>query len=773
MLMHNLKFAFRSLVKNRLFTVFNVLGFSVALAVCIIVSLFLYREYSVDSFYRNADSVYRLVDLKNNSVEIDRTVASTLKELYPEIEYAVPLFYFHAGEFRIFLKHPLEHSAVKLNGIISTTNDFFRLSNLKTIEAQSEEPFSNIKSVVLSKSVAIKLFGKTDILGELVKLNNADLFVSAVVEDIPINSSLKSDIYVHTDNPEYKIGSTCSNGNCFLRRNIMLSLSPGTDVGGLIKKMSGHFPENKTHTSEITLQPLRSIYFAPVYKGNSNETGNTRIILVILTIAVLTLLMSIVNYLNFSISKQLTTLKDSGVKITNGAGIGHLRIYYITEVGLVVFISLLSALLISWLVLPYSEFLFNEELNFNWLFGFRLLLPMLAVLLLVIITASLASVTFISRLTPQVLMNRVSVRVGKLPLRKLLTIGQLAVSVVLVTCLMFINKQLKYVKTADVGFNKEMLLRIDIPWGFKSYENIKSVYSTLPFVSDICLTSHTPGAGWSKNGGKTESGKHIEVNTVNIDDNFLKTFGLKILNGRDMMNSDLNNACFVSQSTVKQMEWENIEGKEFNGYQVIGVVNDINMNSLHTDIVPVAYFYTKDYFSAINLKLLPANKALQMEQIKRLWKGVLPDEPMTFGFYDEYYNSLYQKEDRQAQALTAFSIIAVIITCLGILGQIMQTSERRIKEIGIRKINGASIPEVMTLLNREFILAVFAAVIPAIPIAWFSMHHWLQNFAYKTELSWWVFALAGLLALGIALLTVSWQSWKAATRNPVEALRYE
>ena len=773
MLLHNLKFAFRSLLKNKLYIAFNIIGFSVALSVCIIISLFLYREFSVDSFYKNAENVYRLVDKENNSVEIDRTVAIGLPEQFPEIETSVPVYYAQFNDYSFFVKYPSGRTSVQLSGIVSTTNDFFRMANLNIISARSPEPFSDNKSVVISKSLASKLFGNADILGEEVTFFNMSFMVSAIVEDMPTNSSIRADCYIHTDTPDYRLGNTCIGGDCYLRRNIWLSLLPGTNPEKLVEKMNGHLPENKTNTQLVTLQPLRSVYFKPTYGDNANITGNLRMIYIIITIAALTLLMSVFNYLNFSVSKQLSTLKDSGVRIANGAGMGHLRSYYITEVGLTVFISLLVALLISRLVLPYSEILFNEKLSYTWLLRYQLFLPLFAVLVLVVVTASLASVTFISRFTPQVLFAKSAIRLGNYSIRQLLTIGQLTISVILITCLMFIDRQLKYVKTADVGFNKELLLRIDVPMAYKSYENLRSEFGALSFVKDFSLTSHTPGSGWSKNIVKNESGQRVEVNAVNIDDNFLKTFGLKIVKGRDLLNSDIDRGCFVTQATVKQLEWDGIKGKKFNGMNVLGVVNDININSMHTAIVPVAFLYSKHYFNALNLRLIPGNTGQQIEHIRRIWKNLLPDEHLSFAFYNDYYNSLYIKEDRQEQALTVFSIIALIITCLGLLGQIMQTSERRVKEIGIRKINGAGIQEVVAMLNREYIFSVFIAFIVAVPITYFTIRGWLENFAYKTTLSWWIFALAGALALGIALLTVSWQSWRAATRNPVEALRYE
>lgn len=744
-----------------------------ALTVCIVTALFVYREYSVDNFYSDSGNIYRLVDLKNNSVEIDRTVATSLKEKFSEIENAAPLYYLKDGDYRAFLIDPTTHNAIRLNSTISTTNDFFGLANLKSIVSKVSKPFFDNRSIVLSRSTALKLFGKTDVLGQSVQIENIVFPVSAVVEDLPVNSSLDADVYVNTDHPDYGIGSTCSNGVCFLRRNILISVTHGTEISSLVKKLNLNFPENKSNTTTVNLQPLRSIYFSPVYEGSPNMSGNRKMILLLISIATLVLMMSVFNYLNFSISKQFSTLKDSGVKIANGAGVGHIRSYYITEISLTVLVALMLALLLAKITLPFSEVLLNEKLNFKWMFNGHLFAPFLFIIALVIISASLASFSYISKLAPQALFIKNHIMLGGTSVKRIFTVSQLTFSIILVTCLFFINKQLSYVKGADIGFNKELLLRIDIPWVYKNYEILKAEYAKLPFVQDLSLTSHSPGSGWSKNGLKSKSGKRIEVNTINIDKDFLKTFGINVVDGREIEDADLNHCCLISKSAFSALEWDNFTDKKFNGLKVIGVVNDININSLHTGVSPVAFQYTNDYYSSINLRLVAGNTGRQIEELQKVWGKLLPYEPMTFEFYDEYFNSLYKKEDRQAETLSVFSLIAFIITCLGLLGQIIQTTQRRIKEIGIRKINGATMAEIMTMLNWEYMIEVLIAMALATPIVFYSIRLWLNNFAYKTDLNWFVLVVSGLIALGVTLLTVSLQSWRAATRNPVEALRYE
>jgi putative ABC transport system permease protein len=245
------------------------------------------------------------------------------------------------------------------------------------------------------------------------------------------------------------------------------------------------------------------------------------------------------------------------------------------------------------------------------------------------------------------------------------------------------------------------------------------------------------------------------------------------------MQGDKDHACLMNKAAVKRFGWDSFEGKKYKngrdgGYDVVGVVNNFNVQSLHSEMTPVVLLYEPDReFNTLSVRLLPGNISQQINDLRKVWKTLLPDDPMEFAFYDTQFQAMYEKEEKLAKSITFFSIIALVLTCMGILGQIFLISLNRTKEIGVRKVNGAKISEIMAMLNKDFVKWVVIAFIIATPIAWFAMYKWLESFAYKTELSWWIFALAGLLALGIALLTVSWQSWRAATRNPVEALRYE
>ncbi len=401
----------------------------------------------------------------------------------------------------------------------------------------------------------------------------------------------------------------------------------------------------------------------------------------------------------------------------------------------------------------------------------------LLVLFTVILISSFAPVFIVSRFDVQRLFGKKQSAFGRQIGKKVLTVFQLSAATALLIGLIVIQKQIHYVKSTELGFDKEQLVRIDFRKDMKNIDAMKQRIDQLPFVQNSTLSLGAPGSVYMKMSSDLSDKNNFEVECINVDDKFLETFDIQLQQGREFETSDFGYACYINETAYKQFGWDNLENRKFNfgregGFKVVGVVNDFNVASLHTGMEPVCLMFNKNYTS-ISVKLIPGNLAEQMKQLKGIWSDFVPGNPMMYTFYDAYFDAFYKKEEQQGKAIATFSIITFIITCLGLMGQIFQTTNARIKEIGIRKVNGAKISEILVLLNRGFVKWVAIAFVIATPISYFAMTKWLENFAYKTSLSWWIFALAGLLALGIALLTVSWQSWRAATRNPVEALRYE
>ena len=780
MFSHHVKLSLRSMKKSPVFTGLNIAGFAVGFAVCMVLALYAYKEYTVDQGYPDHDNIYRVIDARKNSTRIDFDLAAQFKEQFPDVREATPVNFDHEsfGGNPIFLKRGQGEEYVLIKQGISTTNAFFGMFSVKVLAGNSKQPFADMNSVVLSRSTAQKLFGRTDVLGEMV--NMADIFtlsVSAVVEDLPENSSMGADLYFNGDNEQFRFSRSCANDVCHNPIDIYVQLNPRADPRQQEAAMNAHFPGNKSKTDSIKFQPLADIYLTPGIEGNQNKVGSRSLIRIFLTIALLIMLLSVINYVNYSLSKQLSTLREIGIKITNGADTAHLKAYYFTEVALSVLISFVLALGLTVLLLPYAGLLLNTSLVFGQLFSPVLMGVFVFIILAVILISSLAPVYIISHFDVQRLFGKTESVLGKQIGKKILTVFQLMTTIALIASLLIIQKQLYFVKSADLGFNKERLLRIDFGKRYKNQDVLKQKMDASPYVQSSSFSNGAPGSIFTSMSADMSGKTGFLLDCIFIDNEFLKTFDIRLLEGREFADSDLENSCYINETAFKKYGWENLENRVVDNYRdgglkVVGVVRDFKVASMHQEITPVCMLFMNKYTS-LNLRLAPGNLTEQMESIRAIWKELEPERPIMFTFYDAHFDAFYRKEQRQARAIGFFSLITVIITCMGLMGQIFQSSMSRTKEIGVRKVNGAKVSEVMTLLNKDFVALVIVAFVLATPIAWFAMNKWLEGFAYKTTLSWWIFALAGLLALGIALITVSWQSWKAATRNPVESLRNE
>lgn len=778
MLLQHLKQAIRSLAKNKVFTAFNIIGFAIGFTVCVTIALYVYNETTVNDFIPNAENTYRLENEEGETHFFDQAIAFQLKERFPEIEDVTTMFYMSDAEATI--PASIGNRQFDIQKLIVTTNEFFNFMGIDLLLSKQENPFSSKNSMIISKSTALKIFGHIDVIDEPVNFFGAIFSISAVADDIPGNATFDAEFYLNNEFEDFNIGQSCNDNGCYLRREIYLKTSKQADSNQLLDKINANFPENKSSTKKVSFQGVKSIYYDSPLKNDSNKVGNKKMLWLFVSIAALTLFMSIFNYVNYNISKQFKTIKETGIRITAGAQIKHIIEYYITEASLSIAIAFSLSLLFTGMALPISNSLFSANLLLSWIFEPKLISVLIILLLVVIILSVWFPVSMISRSDVNTLFGKNPRRFHANSLSRTMTILQITIAMILLSGLLVINKQLHFVKTASYGFTTNQLLRIFIPFdeaAFNSesnnYKIIKDEFSQLPIIKNLTLTSHSPGSGWTRNSAKKANGDTFYINMVSIDDNFIKTFEMKLLSGREPMASDLNNALLITETTLKMLEWDTFEGKQLMGMNVVGVVNDLNYNSMHSGIVPIAFYYSDSYYDAINIQLLPGDFKEQLIQLEAAWQKVGYDEPLKFQFYNDYYQKLYQKEEREAQSLTIFSIVAFVITCIGLLGQVMQTCERRVKEIGIRKINGATTKQVVLMLIRSFALWVGIAFVIATPIAYYAMSRWLENFAYKTTLSWWIFALAGLLSLLVALLTVSWQSWRAATRNPVESLRYE
>ncbi|MCY1719266.1 ABC transporter permease [Prolixibacteraceae bacterium Z1-6] len=778
MILFNLKLAIRNLLKNRIYSVLIVGGFAIGFATVILIGLYYHNETTVNNDFPNHKNIYRIYDVKMNRCNLNWDLFPVLTNDYASVENACPLDYSCGMKFPV--KNDLAQTSTEVEYLLSTTNNFFSLFSVEMEESVSSEPFKDKESVVISREVAQALFGKENPLGQQINVGNYFLgTVSGIFKKLPENSSFQAEVILNSENEKFRMSHTVSNGKRYDPTNLFVMLKNGTGAKAFANELNRSTTLKALDVDSLSLQKLDDIYLSKLTVKSRHAKGNTTLLKIFLAIAVLILLLSSINFLNYSISMQYAKLKEIGISKSNGASRRDLISYTFTEVSLGILIALIISFLITILALPYSEMLFGKTLLVHW-HDWLAVLPFFGTaVIFTILLNSLAPIYVLSKFEITEFLSGFKGKRNRRQLGKQALLSfQLIVSIALIAVVMIIFKQLNFVKHSDLGFNREKLVRLDIPYKFERSETLSQEIAKLSFVEESSLSYGCPGMINHKMGSNTGE-KSFPVNCIPVDNNFVKTIGVELLEGRNFLGGEKNKACLINEEAFKQFGWDTYEGKKFDngqdgGYNVVGIIEDFKFESFHQTVEPLALLYTgATDGNVLSARLSPGNIGQQIDQIKQIWETLSPYEPFSFTFYDVFFQSLYEKEERLAGSITLFSIIAIVLTCMGILGQIFLISLNRTKEIGVRKVNGAKVSEILVLLNVDFLTWVVVAFVIATPIAWYATHKWLENFAYQTTLSWWIFALAGLLALGIALLTVSWQSWKAATRNPVEALRYE
>ncbi len=776
MLRFKLILAIRNLLNDKLNGALIIGGFSIGFTACILIGLFYMSEHRVNNVFNNSENIYRIYDAKQQTVNLDFDLYPTLWQEYPEIENACPMEY--TGGFSIVVKDAELDASARLDQIIGTTENFFDIFSVEVVSSLSDKPFAFDKSVVITESVAKQMYGSVNPLGRTLKSDWFEGTITAVIKDLPRTASFKAQLIINSEYEDFRLSQSCNDGKCWFMTPHFVVLNKSVDPKLLADKINPNIKNISTHVDSLAFQNIEDIYLSELQIKDAHAKGNSKVLSVFFVIGILILLLSSINFVNFTVSKQFSKLKEFGIKKTNGANAMNLFSGSLVEVSLGIVISAIIAVLLTVLVLPYSEMLFGKEIHFSDVNPTIFLSLLFGTVALVILINSLAPAYVLARLRITDFLSGNIKRTGKQIGRQAMLTFQLVASIILIACVLTIFKQLEYVKHFDLGFNEEHLVRFDLPYTYESPTTIKEEIGKLPFVAGSALSDGYPGHVKLRMGAG-EGDNSFMMHCITISDDYLETMGMKLLEGRTFHLGDENRACFINQEAYKRFGWDNIENKKYDqgskdGFQVLGIVENFNTQSLHSGIEPVALLYRPDEtFGSLSVKLAPGNVTQQLKDIEKVWKGILPHEPMYFTFYDQQFQAMYEKEERLAKSISFFSVIAIVLTCMGVLGQILLVSFARTKEIGIRKVNGAKILEILAMLNKDFVKWVAIAFVIATPIAWYAMNKWLENFAYKTTLSWWIFVLSGVLALGIALLTVSWQSWRAATQNPVEALRYE
>ncbi|KPL14770.1 MAG: hypothetical protein AMS26_09495 [Bacteroides sp. SM23_62] len=500
--------------------------------------------------------------------------------------------------------------------------------------------------------------------------------------------------------------------------------------------------------------------------------ANVKLIRLLSWLSLVILFLSVFNYINLTIAQSTGRLHELGVKQVFGADRLHLIFQFLREAFYQVLLALVLSLVLIILLRPVlSKILGKDMLVSQLLYEPVTLLLVLAGLMVIAMLSGIYPAVAILKLQPRLMLLKqvVSIR-ESFDIRRVLTVIQLTAMVTLIICLLTLLKQVKYVQQKDLGYNTELLVRIAVHWRIKN--NVPALVeeiSKLASVKNICATHGTPGAIWNYS-----SNEGLEASQIASDHRFIHTFQLDILHGRNIREGEETNVSLINQTMLEDVGgWDSVENRSIFGSEVVGVIGDFHFKDLYETIGNLQIRNEKDV-SHLNIRFHQGvNISGSIDRIRKIFEKKAPGFAFTYEFYDEWLASHYRQEEKRAQSIRLLSIFAVMLSCMGLFGMAEFSTRSRIREIGIRKVHGASTFDILRLLNTDFLKWVMSGIVLGIPLGWYFMNHWLERFAYRTSLDWWIFALAATASILVTILTVSWQTWRAARSNPVESLRYE
>jgi len=787
------KLAFRNILRNKFHSFINVLGFSIGIATTLFIILFIKFETSFDNFHDEGNRIFRILTTERTKDGISTSgfcwfpVASDIKNEISGID-----------DFcRVSQDRPAK---CYINEQIKTIEkfrfvdaNFFRFFSFQLIIGNPQTVLLNADNIVLSKKEANKIFGNSNPIGKLIIYNQKHFTVTGIAEDLPLNTHLKFDAlvstkYVEQDKENFWLG--WNGGETFLS---YLKLAPHITSQKIESSLPAFMYQkvNKQNESigwKITanLQNIKNVHLSSAENHYDNDDNRNKSSLFIITsIGLLILVLAIFNYISLYVAQKTSKIKDISLLKIHGAKKFLLAVQTYVEVLL---LTLSSALIGIFLLMQFISFLNNllqtsVSIDENYLTTILYILIIIFTLSALITTLSIFPIYKIKAI--DCVKETFTSRGNNNSISRIMVIFQFTIVILLITSGLFIALQNNYVLNKELGFNKKNILSITSEHAFYKDElfGIKQDLKMLPEIYSTCLTSEEVGIGLTQNGYTIKGEKNISMfNVIYTDADFLKCFDIGLVLGRSFYDdiTKEKNTILINRQLVKKATWKEPLNKtlERNGeLKVVGVVEDFNFASMHSAIEPLIIMFNPAWdgwgYHYVNIKYQTGDVQSLINKIVKLWQKRFPDIPYEVSFLEEKLAQNYKSLIAQQKLIVFFNGLAILIACMGLLGLTSFVTIRRAKEIGIRKINGAKVIELITMLNKDFIKWVALAFIIASPIAYYVMNKWLENFAYKTELSWWVFVLAGIIAMIIAILTVSWQSWKAATRNPVEVLRSE
>jgi putative ABC transport system permease protein len=803
MIKNYLKTAFRVLKKHPGFTTINILGLSIGLATCLSIILYVVDELSYDRYNAKAERIYRAnLDVKFGGKEVSYAavqapMAAAVKKEFPEVENVVRLARsvdWRPEGFQV----KKGNESIQENNIVFADPSLFDIFTLPMIDGNPATALAAPNSVVVTETTAQRYFGRTDVVGQTLTFNDSIVDrITGVIKDIPRQSHFDYGIFMSMSSlPESRDDSWLGGGF-----NTYFLLRPGADdkkfqvkISDLMRKHVGEsfgsieaFEKSGNRiTSDFS--PLTSIHLLSNRQQELSANGNSQYVYIFSGIALLILLIACVNFMNLSTARSASRAREVGVRKVLGSGRASLITQFLTESVLVTFASTGLALALTYICLPLFNQLSGKELSFTAQ-TFTWLAPSSLVLIIIVgfITGSYPALVLSSFQPIAVLKGRLSQGMKGNGFRSFLVVFQFSISIFLIIGTLVIFNQLKYIHNKNLGYdrNQVLIIKNTTPLGEKA-RLLKQDLLQINGVADATLTNYLPTANNRRLTSLVPTPSFDQKTAVltefwPVDENYLGTLGIKLIAGRNFSGRMATDSMglIVNEAAVRLFGFKDPLNKSlyrFAGpmqqYHIIGVIRDFNFTSLRENVTPLALTFGGSQ-GALSLRVNTANLPGLLAQIRKSWKNFAPDQQLDYSFMDADFDATYRFEQRVATIFFVFTTLAIAIACLGIFGLAAYSAEQRSKEIGIRKVLGATVPSIVGMLSRDFIKLVFIAILIASPLAWFSMQKWLQSFAYRIDLHWWILAIGGLTAMLIALLTVSFQAIKAAVANPVQSLKTE
>ena len=803
MILNYLKQTWRSLVKNKTYSILNIVGLSAGLICFAFIAVWVTDELSYDKFNKNYNRIVRVTGIAKTESGVSESAVSSapmakaFKDDYAEVENTVR-FDMRGEIVRLNDKQILE------DAILVTDPSFFDAFSFHLTRGDVSTALNEPYSIVLTKTAAKKYFGDADPMGQVLTINmydsaglGAQYKVTGIMPDAPKNSHftfnmLASFKTAEVANPDILTVDGWGDASFYT----YLLLKKGVDHKIFSQKISQFYGKYIGERYEVwksiyfyKLQPLADIHLKSQLEYEIAATGNITNVYIFSTIGFLILLLAGINYMNLATARSVSRVKEVGVRKVVGALRRQLTMQYLMEAVITAFVALIISLLACYLLQPLFFQLTGK--NFSPFESPFLIVFLIVVTILLGVLSGLYPAFIISGFKPaRVLKGSFKSGTKGVLLRRSLLVSQFMITIILVSSIIIINSQMSYIKHKDLGYDKDALLFLrvngntEVINGFTAFKN---ELANSPLISGITTSNSLLIAGLGSGGSKTVdiNGNPLQVNTsrLRVDADFMKVHGIRLLAGNDFTVStagDTIRQIILNEQAVKRFGWNDPEvaiGKPFEmGNQkgvVRGVVNDFHFNSLQQAIEPLAIYPIGDRFSRITLKADIKKVDQSISFIEKTWKKHFPSALFDYDFMDEQIGEQYAAEKKFAKIFLYFSVLSIVIACLGLYGLTAYSASQKVKEIGVRKVLGATVNNLAIMLSRDFLKLILVAFIIAVPIAWYIMNNWLMDFAYRTDIAWWMFGAAGLLVLMIAIVTVSFQVIKAAVANPIKSLRTE